>query len=196
MHFEAEQVVTKKNKTVILRPASVDEAQALIDAMSEIAETSPYILMTAESFRKQTVEDEVKWIEKYANDPRSILILAEFEKKIVGILNFGTNKDPKTRHRGSLGISLHHSMRGEGLGELMFKKLLRELARVEDLLQIDLAMMGDNHQAYNLYKKVGFIEVGRTPLAYRQPDGSFCEDVQMVLPFSGKKSPKTSNGKI
>ena len=181
MQFESTKVLTKKNKEVILRMASTDEAQSLINSMVEIAETSPYILMSAENFKNTSVEDEIKWIEGYNTDPRSLLILAELENKIVGILDFKSFKNPKSRHRGGLGISLHQKVRGEGLGELLFNKLILEAKKIEGLSMLELSVMGDNHQAYHLYKKVGFVEVGRKPMAYKQLEGNFCDDVQMIL---------------
>lgn len=48
-------------------------------------------------------------------------------------------------------------------------------------MYLDLAVMSENLQAYKLYKKVGFEEVGRKPMAFKQLDGRFCDDVQMAL---------------
>lgn len=181
MQFNSVTVVTKKHKEVVLRMAKTEEAQALIDSMVEISETSPYILMSAENFKNTKLDDEIKWIESYNADPRALLIVAQKEDQIVGILDFKAFKNPKIRHRGLLGISLHHTVRGEGLGELLFKKLITEAKKIDDLTMIELSVMADNHQAFHLYKKVGFVEVGRKPKAYKQPDGQFCDEIQMVL---------------
>lgn len=187
MHFDPIKVLTKKQNEIILRMIEPTEAQSLINSMVEIAETSPYILMSADNFKNTSVEDEVKWIESYNNDPRAVLIVAELNNRIVGILDYKSYKNPKIRHRGVLGISLHHSVRGEGLGELLFKKLIFEAGKIEDLMMIELSVMGDNLQAYHLYRKVGFVEVGRKTKAFKQPEGNYCDDVQMVLKLSFKK---------
>ncbi len=181
MNFETTKVLTKNQRSVTLRMASVNEAQELLNAMVEIAETSPYVLSSPEHFKNMSLEDEIKWINSYNDDPRAVLVVAEFDNKIVGILDFKSYKNIKSRHRGGFGISLHHTIRGEGLGELLFKKLISEVKKISDLIMIELSLMSDNHQAYHLYKKVGFVEVGRKPMAYKQPDGRFNDDVQMVL---------------
>lgn len=183
MIFEAETHLTKNKREVTLRMVTSTEAQSLIQAMVEIASTSTYILQTADDFAKMKIEDEIKWIESYNNDPRSVLIIAESNNKIVGILDFRAYKNPKTRHRGGLGISLHHTVRGEGLGEILFKKLISEVKKVGDLSILELSVMSDNVQAYHLYKKVGFIEIGRKPKAYKQVDNTFNDEVMMVLPL-------------
>lgn len=181
MFFDSINVLTKKQRELTLRMVKASEAQDLIDAVAEIAETSPYILLTAEDFRSISIEDEIKWINSYNDDSRSILIVVEFENKIVGVLDFRAYKGPKSLHRGGLGISLNENIRGEGVGELLFKKLITELKKVNDLKMLELSVMSENIQAYHLYKKVGFIEIGRRPKAYKQPDGSYTDEVMMVL---------------
>ena len=181
MKFESTIVLTKKQNEIILRMVDSKEAQLLINSMVEIAEMSPYILMSPENFKNRNVEDEKKWIDEYNTDLRSILIIAQAKDKIVGILDFKAHKNPKSCHRGNLGISLHHTVRGEGLGELLFKKLISEVKKIDGLMFIDLSVMGVNLQAYHLYKKMGFVEVGRKPKAFKLPEGNYCDDVQMLL---------------
>lgn len=160
--------------------AEINEAKALIDAVAEIALTSPYILMSAEEFKKTKIEDEEKWIEGYNTHPQGLLIIAELNKKIVGVLDFRTYKNAKMAHRGALGISLHECVRGEGLGEQLFKKLFEEISKnISGLKTLELSVMGDNVQAFHLYKKVGFTEIARRPKAFKQPDGSFCDEILM-----------------
>ena len=181
MEFEPQRVLTKKQRPVTLRMIDPNEAQSLLESMVEIAETSPYVLSSPEDFKKMSLGEEVSWIKSYNDNLRACLIVAEFESKVVGILDFKCYKNPKSRHRGGLGISLHNNMRGEGLGELLFKKLIAEVQKISDLMILELSVMSDNHQAYHLYKKVGFVEVGRKPMAYKQPDGMFNDDIMMVL---------------
>lgn len=181
MQFKETIVITKKQNNVLLRMIDKHEAQNLLYAMVEIAEDSPYILMTADNFKTTGVEDEMEWIESYNNDPRSILILAEFNGKIVGILDFKSYQNPKTCHRGNLGISLHHSLRGEGLGEELLNKFLKEVKAIDGLKAVELSVMGDNEQAYHLYRKMGFREIGRNPNAFKLRDGTFSSDILMGL---------------
>jgi RimJ/RimL family protein N-acetyltransferase len=181
MRFEQKKIITKKGNEIILRMILPNEAQALLDSMVEISSTSPYILTTPDFFKNTSVEFETSWINKYNIDPRSILVVAQFNNRIVGVLDFSAYTNAKTRHRGVLGISLHQSIRGEGVGEALFKKLIYEIQKVDDLTAVELSVMGENQQAYGLYKKMGFIEVGRNPRAFKISDDKFCDDIQMVL---------------
>ncbi|MEK2690605.1 GNAT family N-acetyltransferase [Bdellovibrio sp. GT3] len=180
MRISSEVVSTKKQKQVLLRSPNSEDALGMIQAMVEIAATSPHIIGSVEDFKKKTVEEEQAWIQKHNDDLRGLVIIAEYENKTIGILNFNGGKSAKTKHRGSLGISLHSDMRGEGLGYLIFQKLLSEVRKIEGLTQMELSLFSENHSAYQLYKKVGFQECGRRPRAYRQPDGTFCDEIIMI----------------
>ncbi|WP_413581231.1 N-acetyltransferase family protein [Bdellovibrio sp. HCB288] len=181
MEFASETVTTKKNKPVTLRSPKVEDAQNILNAMVEVAATSPYILNGPDFFANQSLEAEIKWIEGYLSNPRGLCILAEYQNRVVGILDFAAYRGVKTRHRSLLGISLHPDMRGEGLGEKLFDKLIKEAKKIEGLTHIELSVMSENHQAFHLYKKVGFKEFGRRPEAYLQPDGTFCDEIMMGL---------------
>ncbi|QLY26887.1 GNAT family N-acetyltransferase [Bdellovibrio sp. KM01] len=184
MRISNENVITKKNKAVTLRSPDLEDAESLIHTMIEVAATSPHIIMTGADFQAKTIEEEQAWIRKYNEAERGLTILAEFENKIVGILDFMGGQRAKTRHRGTLGISLHSSMRGEGLGQLLFEKLLTEVKNIEGFMQIELSLMSENHTAFHLYKKVGFREIGRRPNAYRMADGTFNDEIMMLLPLT------------
>lgn len=181
MKFDSVNIVTKNQNKVTLRMIEPSEAQALLSTMVEIAETSPYLLTDANFFRNTSLDFETKWIESYNNDSRSILIIAELKNKIIGLLDFKPYKNARICHRGILGISLHPSVRGEGIGEKLFDKFITEVQKIDDLMIVELKVVGDNQQAYHLYKKMGFVEIGRNPDAFKLADGKFSDDVEMVL---------------
>jgi len=59
--------------------------------------------------------EPVEFISTYNEKESGLLVVAENENQIIGIFNFGAYNDQKRKHRGSLGISLHHKFRGEGI---------------------------------------------------------------------------------
>ncbi|QDK45181.1 GNAT family N-acetyltransferase [Bdellovibrio sp. ZAP7] len=179
MRITPESFRTKTGKIITLRSPEVQDAKALRAMMIEVAETAPYILSTAEDFRSKPEDAEQKWIEKYEQSSRDMIILAIHEGSIVGNLDFSAFVRFKNSHRGHLGMSVAPRMRGEGIGELLLRKLFAEAPNVEGLTQIELSVMHLNVAALNLYKKVGFKECGRTPNAFKMQDGSFADQIGM-----------------
>jgi putative acetyltransferase len=183
MKFDETKKISKKGKTITFKMLKKEDAKLVIETMAEVAETSPYILLSAENFRKTLIPDEEKWIETHNNNDRGGVIAAFDEDKLIGILDFGTYKNVKMNHRAVLGISLHHDYRGEGIGELLFNFLFEIAKKIPNLQGLELSVMGKNIYARKLYKKVGFVEIGLNPNAFKQADGTYDDDVKMLFNF-------------
>ncbi|MEK2690606.1 GNAT family N-acetyltransferase [Bdellovibrio sp. GT3] len=181
MDIKTEITKSKTGKTITLRAPTIEDAKALRVFMVEVAETAPYILSTADDFRSKSEDSEQNWIKRYQESNRDMIILAECDGKIVGNLDFSTGIRFKNLHRGHLGMSIAPSLRGDGIGELLLRKLFAEVPRAEGITQIELSVMHPNTPAYNLYKKVGFMECGRKPNAFRLEDGTFAEEISMYV---------------
>ena len=181
--FESRTIKVKNGELVVLRPASVCEAQTLLDCFAEFAATSPYILTTAESARLKTLDSQEKWIQASNEDPRNLLIVAEHNNKIVGITNMMAFKDFKRFHRAGLGMTVRQEYRGQGLGDALLALLIECSRQMPGLLILELNVMAPNKAAHKLYQKFGFIECGRYEKAYRLESGEFVDDIMMHLPL-------------
>lgn len=49
--------------------------------------------------------------------------------------------------------------------------------------QAELTVVGGNDGAYHLYESLGFKEYGRIPDANKYDDGTYSDDILMVLPL-------------
>lgn len=82
-------------------------------------------------------------------------------------------------HRARLGIGVERSYRGKGHGTALLDAALR-WAKSGGLAWVDLSVFAHNQRAYELYRRFGFVEVGRTRDAYRV-EGTSIDDVHMTL---------------
>jgi ribosomal protein S18 acetylase RimI-like enzyme len=180
MEVSTQVVRSKKNRTITLRSAKSEDAPKLREVLMEIAAASPYIMSTPEDFRNRPEDAELKWIEKYVSNPRDLLMFVEYEGQVVGFMDYSSGTRDKTYHRGHLGMSVHPSLRGEGIGEEMLKKLMVEVSRIDGLTQLELSVMHVNVPAIELYKKMGFVECGRKPNAFKLFEGGFADEISMI----------------
>lgn len=179
--FESKTIQIKNGEQVLLRPAAISEAQALLDCFIAITETSPYILSTPDSARLKTVESQEKWIQASNESPCNLLIVAEHKNRIIGITNSMAFTDFKRCHRAGLGMSVHHDYRGQGLGDALLSLLIECSRQMPELQQLELNVMSPNAAAHRLYKKYGFKECGRLENAYRLESGEYADDISMQL---------------
>ena len=68
-----------------------------------------------------------------------------------------------------LGVALSKEMRGRGIGEeLMRRSIALAHKRFKGLERVELTTFSYNKRAQALYKKLGFIKVGRMPRALKE----------------------------
>lgn len=128
------------------------------------------------------VESDLKFINDIRNDPstRSQLenveiisldeTLAWFKEKSPAwfVINWGSEQVGYIRTSFDTGVSIcvgcdiAPPQRGKGLAKAAYQHLIPQLySRGYAVIWLDVYR--DNHAAYNLYKKLGFIEVGSHP---------------------------------
>lgn len=179
--IEPVEFVSKSGKKILIRNIDIGEAIKLRDAAALIAETSPYIISTPESFRKKTEDDQIRFIKSYNEDPTGLLIVAESDQQFVGIFNFGNYKDAKRKHRGSLGISLHPDFRGQGVAKKLFLVAIEKIKTFKEIIFVELDVMDCNHEAVQLYQSVGFEFLHSAPKCFHLPSGELVGDIRMRL---------------
>ena len=103
----------------------------------------------------------------------------------VGIFPIGERF--KVRHRASLGIAVVQEYWNTGLGTVLINGAI-DLARKAGYEQLELGVFSDNSSALHLYQKLGILEVGSMPKAFKLPDGSYSDEIMMVLPFVASRA--------
>jgi ribosomal protein S18 acetylase RimI-like enzyme len=86
---------------------------------------------------------------------------------------------PAELHRARLALGVEAAFRRRGFGEALLRTAVAFAAQA-GLAWIDLAVLAHNEPALALYRKLGFVEVGRSADRFRVGGGSI-EEVTMAL---------------
>lgn len=110
----------------------------------------------------------------FANDPNVIVF------PIHGCSTEGKTSSRRAKHRAGIGIALFQKYTGFGLGRMLLEILLRKI-KEQGYEQAELTVVEGNDRAYHLYESLGFKECGRVPNANKYDDGTYSDDILMVL---------------
>ena len=157
-------------KTITFRGARAEDADMLINYLKTVSGETRFLMCEADEVN-YTAEDEISFINGHNESEDAMLILAFVDGEYAGNCSFeGKTSSRRTKHRVGVGIALFQKFTGFGLGRLMFE-------------QAELTVVSGNDRAYHLYESMGFKECGRVPHANKYDDGTYSDDILMVMPL-------------
>lgn len=115
---------------------------------------------------KQCFHDpwSVSAFEYELHNPLSLWLVAVADDLVVGYVGSQTVIDESDM----MNIAVNPSFRRQGIGEKLILKLINALSE-RGSHSLSLEVRASNDPAISLYKKLGFIQVGRRPGYYRNP---------------------------
>jgi len=173
--------ITKKNRTVSIRPLTLEDSERSRDYINQISAEDTFISFSGEQL---TAEQELDYIQNSIasmNEGNSLHLLAEFEGKVVAVCDARRVLSLKTRsaHIAQFGLTVAREFRSEGLGEAIFR-LAIDLVPVymPNIRLLKLGVFSPNQAGIALYRKLGFTQYGVLPggILYR---GKFVDHILM-----------------
>ena len=172
--LRAERVTLRDGRAVVVRPASVDDAEETFKNINLIGAEQVYIMID----RVDNVDEERRWLSSF-DGIRSVLLLALAGREVVGSADCHGGTYPKDRHVGGIGIVVRDGWRVVGLGRLLMERIL-EWMRAQGLEKAELAVFATNVRARRLYESLGFVEEG-VRRGHVRIRGAYVDEVLMGL---------------
>jgi ribosomal protein S18 acetylase RimI-like enzyme len=134
--------------------------------------------------RKKTLAEEVEWhsnMIKKIQKGKSFYVVAVDEKKhtSVGWCEARKIGESAEEHNVEFGLAVRKPYRGKGLGKALLTKAIKEAKKHFKPKNLWIDVFASNEIAYNLYKKVGFVEVARLKNYYKKANGEFTDKIIM-----------------
>ena len=172
--LRAERVTLRDGRAVLIRPVSVDDAEATLKNINLIGAEHVYIMIE----RVDNLDEERRWLSSF-DGIRSVLLLALAGREVVGSADCQGGTYPKDRHVGGVGIAIRDGWREVGLGRVLMERIL-EWMRAQGFEKAELAVFATNARARRLYESLGFVEEGvrRSHVRIR---GAYVDEVLMGL---------------
>ena len=145
-------------KAVTILEARPEDAAALRSYMRElVAERLPTLLLR-ESAR--SVDEQAEFLRQHLDSESRLFLVAKAEGRIVGQLRFVGEAHERCAHGGTIGMSVHESCRGEGVGTRLLRELFRWVERHASICRVELEVLSNNPRARDLYARLGFEHEG------------------------------------
>jgi RimJ/RimL family protein N-acetyltransferase len=157
---------------LVVRPARLDEVNAVVDLYVTVAAEGSWIAAEAPVDRPSRVERFTRSIER----DDATMFVAEDEGRLVGSLGI----EVRPYGVADLGMMVAADRRGTGVGSALLEAAI-EWARSAGAHKVSLEVWPHNEAARGLYRKFGFEEEGLLRGQYRRRNGELWDAVPMGL---------------
>ena len=179
MIFKDKIITLKDGRTCILRPVSVNDAEAMLEYLRIASSETPFLLRNGDEVT-YTIESEQQLLENKRNNPREIMMAAEVDGIIAGNCGIVSNGNlRRIYHRCGFAIALKQAYWKLGIGSAMMDYAF-SLAKEMGYEQVELEVVDGNNRAKSLYEKYGFIETGKIIHALKYDDGTYRDEYKMI----------------
>ena len=169
--IQQRQIVLKNSQSILIRnPQKRDAEQVLALAKAVLAE-EVFNLSTLSEFTVG-IQDEIDWFNTYQAKPYSMILVAEHQDQVIGLLDFANGHRQRIAHTGEMGISVAKAYRHLGIGSALLQTLIDWAASTSFIEKINLQVHATNVHAIKAYLKNGFrIEgVRKSELKYSEQE--------------------------
>lgn len=169
---------SKSGKEIEIIEPSVQWTTALTDFVNRLVDEDTFLtFMVGE---RKTIEQEKTWIEVKIKEKKiksGYLVWAIYDNKIIGSCDVIRSGSPRDWHVGKIGLMVDKDYRREGVGRYLLEFILKK-SREMGIKIAKLDLFSDNIPAFNLYKKVGFIQYGLLPNSLLRR-GKYSDEIKM-----------------
>jgi len=169
----------KDGQVVIIRTAFPADAAKLLKHVYAIFAEAEFTLSTLEDFHN-TEEQEASWLQKNLDDPGKLVIVAEREGQIIGMLDFHNGERKRIAHLGELGMSVNYAWRKRGIGRALLSTLILWAQQHPFIEKVCLEVFATNTGAIALYTSLGFEEEGRLRKDIKLGPGAYVDTLRMA----------------
>lgn len=165
---------SRKNgeSSVLVRATEPGDAEAVAEIFRcpRVIAGTLQIPYRSTEFRRQRLAER---------SPDTHPLVAQVEGRVVGVLTLHAESRPRRQHCGSLGMAVHDSFQGRGIGSALLAAAIELGENWLALSRIELTVYSDNTPALRLYEKFGFVIEG-TARNFAFRDGAFVDAHHMA----------------
>ena len=177
MEFQPKIVTLKTGSSIKIRLPKLQDAQQLLDLKRNYIKNTTTIPLELDEYPND-VKSESNIIKDYIESRNSILLVAAFNKEIIGNIDLAGNKRSKMFHTAMIGMGIKEEWRNQGLGRCLIESVIDWAKKHSEIELIWLDVYASNELGFNLYKNIGFKVSGVIPKFFKDENG-YKDKIQM-----------------
>ena len=170
----------KDGRTLILRDPNLSDAQEMIDYLKIVGGETDFLLADENGIEGLTLEGEQSWITSTLTMPNTKMFVGTIDGEIVLVCDVRAADRSRIAHVGGVAISIKRDFWHLGIGSIAMRAMIDFAKDTGFLRMLSLEVHEGNGRAIALYKRFGFVEIGRHK-AKINVRGTYFDEILMDL---------------
>ena len=163
------EILLKNGQVCVLRQAEEKDAGNILEYVNCVCGETDFLAFGKGDI-DWTVEKERTFIRDHLNSDNKLLVVAEVQGSINGIIGFTGDERKRLRHTGEFGMMVPRKSWSIGIGSALVECMI-EWARASGIVRkINLRVRVDNQRALRLYEHYGFVKEGLVTRQFKVAD--------------------------
>ena len=155
------EYLLKDGRTLILRDPTLADAQEMIDYLKIVGSETDFLLADENGIEGLTLEGEQGWITGTLEAPNTKMFVGTIDGEIVLVCDVRAGGRTRIAHYGWVAISIKRAYWHLGIGSIAMQAMVAFAKKTNFLRTLSLEVREGNERAIALYKRFGFVEIGR-----------------------------------
>ena len=151
----------KDGRTLILRDPTLSDAQDMIDYLKIVGGETDFLLAYENGIKGLTLEGEQSWITSTLTMPNTKMFVGTIDGEIVLVCDVRAAGRSRIAHVGGVAISIKRDFWHLGIGSIAMQAMIDFAKSTHALRALSLEVREGNERAIALYRRFGFVEIGR-----------------------------------
>ena len=172
--------ILKDGRTLILRDPTLDDAQEMVDYLKIVGSETDFLLADENGIEGLTLQGEIDWITGTLSAANTKMFVGTIDGEIVLVCDVRAAGRPRIAHVGGVAISIKRAYWRLGIGSIAMQAMVDFAKSTNFLRTLSLEVREGNERAISLYKRFGFVEIGRHK-AKINVRGTYYDEILMDL---------------
>ena len=172
--------ILKDGRTLILRDPTLDDAQEMVDYLKIVGSETDFLLADENGIEGLTLQGEIDWITGTLSAANTKMFVGTIDGEIVLVCDVRAAGRPRIAHVGGVAISIKRNCWRLGIGSIAMQAMVDFAKSTNFLRTLSLEVREGNERAISLYKRFGFVEIGRHK-AKINVRGTYYDEILMDL---------------
>lgn len=169
------EYLLKDGRTLVLRDPTETDAPEMLEYLKAVGGETDFLLCDETGMEGLTAEGEKEWIRATLAAPNTKMFVGMIEGEIVLVCDVRAAARKRVSHSAEVAISIRRSCWHVGVGSIAMQAMIDFAKGTGELRLLSLEVREGNERAIALYRRFGFVEVGRHKERVRVRDEYFDE---------------------